>query len=115
MANCHSVSMAEVTCLGAKQVDNARVLGMRTHGGMCLLMNDPAAYSVYYSSSVGIKNQTPFYAYIPVDVTITNQGGILEGVGVTPDIEVQLDQQLLQATGRDSQLERALQYIRTGN
>lgn len=115
MANCHSVSMAEVTCLGAKQVENARVLGMRTHGGMCLLMSDPAAYSTNYASSVGIQNQTPFYAYIPADVTITNQGGILEGVGVTPDIEVQLDQQLLQAYGRDSQLERALQYIRTGN
>ena len=115
MANCHSVSMAEVTCLGAKQLENARVLGMQTHGGMCLLMSDPAAYSVNYASSVGIRNETSFYAYIPADVTITNMGGILEGVGVTPDIEVQLDQQLLQTTGRDTQLERALQYIRTGN
>ena len=115
MANCHSVSMAEVTCLGAKQVDNARVVGMRTHGGMCLLMSDPSFYSINYASSVGIQNQTSFYGYIPADVTITNQGGILEGVGVTPDIEVQLDQQLLQTSGRDSQLERALQYIRTGN
>lgn len=115
MGNCHSVSMAEVTCLGAKQLENARVIGMRTHGGMCLLMSDPAAYSVNYASSVGIRNETSFYAYIPADVTITNQGGILEGVGVTPDIEVQLDQQLLQTTGRDTQLERALQYIRTGN
>ena len=115
MGNCNSVSMAEVTCLGAKQVENARVIGMRTHGGMCLLMSDPAAYSVNYASSVGIENETSFYAYIPADVTISNEHGILEGVGVTPDIEVQLDQQLLQATGRDSQLERALQYIRTGN
>ena len=115
MGNCHSVSMAEVTCLGAKQVENARVIGTQTHGGMCLLMSNPAAYSFNYASSVGIENVTSFYAYIPADVTITNQGGILEGVGVTPDIEVQLDQQLLQTTGRDSQLERALQYIRTGN
>lgn len=114
MGNCHSVSMAEVTCLGAKLIDNAHVLGMRTHGGMCLLMSDPAAYSVNYASSVGIRQQTSFYAYIPADVTISNQGGILEGVGVTPDIEVQLDQQLLETSGRDSQLERALQYIRTG-
>ena len=114
MANCHSVSMAEVTCLGAKEVENARVLGMQTHGGMCLLMSDPAMYSFNYASSVGIRNQTSFYAFIPANVTITNQGGILEGIGVTPDIEVQLDQQLLQSTGRDTQLERALQYIRTG-
>ena len=114
MGNCHSVSMAEITCLGAKQLENARLIGTQTYGGMCFLMSNPAAYSIYYSSSVGVANVTPFYAYIPVDVTITNQGGILEGVGVTPDIEVQLDQQLLQSTGRDSQLERALQYIRTG-
>ena len=39
--------------------------------------------------------------------------GIREGIGITPDIEVPLDPELLKQ-GRDSQLERALQYIRTG-
>ena len=37
---------------------------------------------------------------------------ILEGVGVTPDIEVDLKDSEDQS---DSQLDRALQYIRTGN
>ncbi|GEM_PF-5058087 len=30
-----SVSMAEMTALGAKQLDNARVIGKRTWGGVC--------------------------------------------------------------------------------
>ena len=115
LANCHSVSMAEVTCLGAKQMANARVIGTRTWGGMCMLMPDPSTYSFTYASAVGVRDETPFWAYIPSSVTITEGNSILEGVGVTPDIEVQLDKNLLQSTGRDTQLERALQYIRTGN
>lgn len=115
LANCHSVSMSEVTCLGAKQMENARVIGTNTWGGMCLLAADPSAYSIYYASAVGVENETPFWAYIPANVTVTNEGGILEGVGVTPDIEVAFDMDLYNSTGRDSQLERALQYIRTGN
>jgi hypothetical protein len=115
LANGNSVSMAEITSLGAKAIPNARLIGTRTHGGLCLLMSDPSAYSVNYASSVGIQNQTPFWAYIPANTTISNDYGILEGIGVTPDFEVQLDQNLLQTTGRDNQLERALLYIRTGN
>lgn len=115
LGNCRSVSMAEVTCLGAKELDNARFIGTRTWGGMCLINDDPKNYSVSYAGSVGVKNETSFYALIPTNVTITNMGDILEGVGVTPDIEEKLDLNLLQTTGRDSQLERALQYIRTGN
>ena len=113
LANCHSVSMAEMTCLGAKQLDNACVIGTQTWGGLCMLNSDPAYYSEYYASVVGVRDETPFWAYIPVDVTVSKEG-ILEGIGVTPDIEVQLDRDLLQSTGRDSQLERALEYIRTG-
>ncbi|MBQ8152371.1 MAG: hypothetical protein IJ069_01650 [Prevotella sp.] len=38
----------------------------------------------------------------------------LEGIGIEPDIEVDFDQKAYSATGRDSQLDRALEYIRTG-
>ena len=38
-----------------------------------------------------------------------------EGVGVEPDIEVDLDREIFDTTGRDTQLDRALQYIETGN
>jgi C-terminal processing protease CtpA/Prc len=45
-------------------------------------------------------------------MTVDDQ--ILEGVGVTPDIEVDFDVVQFEATGKDSQLDRALQYIRNG-
>ena len=40
---------------------------------------------------------------------------LIEGEGITPDIEVDFDDKLFQSTGRDSQLERALQYVTSGN
>ena len=36
-------------------------------------------------------------------------------IGVEPDIEVDFDVDLFYSTGYDTQLERALQYIETGN
>jgi C-terminal processing protease CtpA/Prc len=39
------------------------------------------------------------------------EGHILEGVGVTPDIEIDLDIKQFKATGKDTQLDRALQHI----
>jgi C-terminal processing protease CtpA/Prc len=48
-------------------------------------------------------------------VTMTKDKQILEGVGLTPDIEVDFDVTLYRSTGRDTQLDRALQYLRTGN
>lgn len=114
LANCNSVSMAEVTCLGAKAMDNAIVMGTPTWGGLCMLNTDPADYSFHYAGSAGIEGKTSFYAYIPNNVTVSDEFGILEGVGVTPDITVPLDRELFSTTGRDSQLERALLYIRTG-
>lgn len=114
LANSKTVSMAENTCLGAKAMDNAVVMGGNTWGGLSLLLSDPEYYSFTYASSIGVSGETPFYAYIPISSTISDELGILEGVGVTPDIPIALDANLFEATGRDNQLERALQYIRTG-
>ena len=60
-------------------------------------------------------NKTPIYLYIPHMTTISKEGKLFEGVGLTPDIEVDLDVTQYQATGRDTQLERALQFCTTGN
>ena len=48
-------------------------------------------------------------------VTMTKEQQILEGVGLYPDIEVDFDAQLYVSTGRDTQLERALQFCATGH
>ena len=48
-------------------------------------------------------------------VTMSKDKQLFEGVGITPDIDVDFDVALYLTTGRDSQLERALQYCTTGN
>ena len=42
-------------------------------------------------------------------------GKQLEGIGIDPEIEVDLDKELFDNNGGDTQLERALQLIRNGN
>lgn len=115
LANCSSVSMAEMTAWGAKKLSNGHVIGMRTWGGLSALSTDPSSYSQTYASAFGEENKTAFYAYIPKFVAIFPEVGVQEGVGIIPDIEVPFDQDLYDATGRDSQLERAIEYILTGN
>ena len=115
LTNCSSVSMSEMTAIGAKTLPNGRVVGTCSWGGLSALNTDPASYSETYASAFGEENKTAFYAYIPKYVSILPGLGVQEGVGVTPDIEVPLDMDLYNSTGRDSQLERAIEYIITGN
>jgi C-terminal processing protease CtpA/Prc len=75
---------------------------------------DSEYYSYNYSGHIGEDNKTPVYVYLPFMAQFTREGQILEGIGVTPDIEVDLDSKQHRATGQDSQLDRALQYIRNG-
>lgn len=113
LTNCRSISMAEMTAQGAKQLDNARVIGKHTWGGVCGL-NGNESFSKQYAGYVGVRNQTPVFVYIPCSCGFTMEGKSLEGIGIEPDIDVDLDLSLLSSTGHDSQLDRALEYIRTG-
>jgi len=61
-------------------------------------------------------NETPVFCYIPQEVAYTLDGKVVEGHGIDPDIVVELDAAALNGgNGRDTQLDRALQFIRTGN
>ena len=91
LTNCMSVSMSEMTAMGAKVVSNGCVIGKRSWGATASLYDDPIFYSIAYAGCIG------------------------EQVGVEPDIEVDFDVDLFYSTGYDTQLERALQYIETGN
>ncbi len=115
LTNCMSVSMSEMTSMAAQNLPNGRVIGKQTWGGTAGLVGDYADYSIVYSGHIGERNKTPFWGYIPSIAQFTKDGKSLEGVGVTPDIEVDFNTSVFQKTGRDTQLDRALQYIRTGN
>ena len=114
LANCASVSMAEITSLGTKYIDNATLIGKRTWGGLCGLIGNEF-FSYNYTGHIGEEGKTPVYVYLPLVAQFTREGQLLEGVGVTPDIEVDLDVKQLRSTGKDTQLDRALQFIRNGN
>lgn len=116
LCNCNSVSMAEMTTMGVKVLENGTVIGTRTWGG-CSALSSSESYSQNYAGYVGIENVTPVYCYIPQEVTFSIlDGKILEGRGIEPDIEVAMDFDTWnKGKGPDSQLDRALQFIRTGN
>ncbi len=114
LTNCMSVSLSENTAVTAKLMPNGRVIGTQTWGGLCILSPDNKSYTLTYASCIGEKDKTPVFCYIPMMALFVEGMGIREGVGITPDIVVPLDEGQLKQ-GRDSQLERALQYIRTGN
>lgn len=112
LANCNTKSTAEHTCIGAKQLKNGYVIGTQTWGALAPL--NKGDYSETYAGIVGDPFLAPFYLYIPSAAFFTLDGEILESIGVTPDIEIELDNELYKNTGRDNQLERALEFIRTG-
>lgn len=113
LANGSSVSMAEMTSLTAKQVKNAVLMGRQTFGGLCALVGNN--YNTEnYSGHIGVSGQTPVYVYLPTECILNMDKKPLDGIGVTPDIEVAFDADLYKKSYRDSQFERALEYIRTG-
>ena len=115
LCNCATVSMGEHTSYSAKVLDNARLIGTRTHGGFCAL-SSKESYTNNYAGYVGEKNVTSVFCYIPQEVALTLDNKIIEGYGVTPDIEIPFDAATWNnGAGADNQLERALQFIRSGN
>ena len=61
-----------------------------------------------------VQGQTPVWALVPLVATYTMDGRQEEGYGITPDIDVDLDINLYSGKKNDTQLDRALEYIRTG-
>lgn len=116
LCNCNSVSMAEITSMGAKVLENGTLIGTRTWGGFSGLSSNET-YSNNYAGYVGIRNVTPVFCYIPQEVAFSIlDGKIVEGRGVEPDIELPMDFDAWNnGNGSDNQLDRALQFIQTGN
>ena len=113
LTNSGSVSMSEMTATIAQCLPNGKVIGKRSAGGLCGL-DDNRTFSYNYAGYVGVENETPVYCYVPSVAEMDMNKNIREGVGVTPDIEVDLDATKFKSTGEDSQLERAIEYIKTG-
>ena len=106
-------SMSEQTCLVAKQLKNGYVIGTRTGGGFSPII--PYSNRMAFVGSVGdleLKS-APFYIYIPDAAFFSMDKEIIEGHGIEPNETVCLDWSSHETTGKDNQLDRALEYIRT--
>lgn len=113
LVNDLSVSMSEVTSLAAKQLENGYVIGTQTHGGFSpATTDDDQMVFVGNVGDPGLKS-APFYIHIPTAAFLSLDKEIIEGHGVEPNETVCLDWYSHETTGKDNQLDRALEYIRT--
>lgn len=111
LADCNSASCAELTARFAQLFPHGTFIGERTYGATCPLL--PGGHDLLYSGVFGDYNRYGYYCYTSNFDVVTSDYQSLEGIGVTPDIECLFDLSALQS-GHDNQLERALQFIRTG-
>lgn len=54
------------------------------------------------------------WGHLPSMASFTLDKKLIEANGLIPDIQLDLDVTLFNSTGQDTQLDRALQYISTG-
>lgn len=119
LANKSTVSTSEITCIAAKQLKNGYVIGTKTHGGYAPSVKEDDQISFTgnagspVSSDESDKSIAPFYIKIPDAAFLTMDKKIIEGKGIEPDETIHLDWHTHQATGKDNQLEKSLDYIRT--
>ena len=107
--------MAEQTCLAAKKIPNAYVVGIQTRGAYSPLLDGDLVYNDNHFTKWGNigdpKLETSsFYIKMPFAAFVSYDGSILEGKGVEPDYQV-FDTEFY----RDMQLEYALELISTLN
>ena len=110
LTNLYSVSMSELTAMAVSALPNGCVIGERSFGGTGPLTGD------FLYSYNGFVSNAAVNIYCATAMTKDIHGEIHEGVGIVPDIEVLQDatMEAQLANGVDLQLERALEYIRTG-
>lgn len=107
LADSMSASTAEHTCLAAKKLKNACVMGTTTQGAFSPLANKEHEDFTFLGNIGDPKlESSSFYIIMPFVAFVTDDGKIIEGKGVEPDIEVFDDD-----NNRDKQLDTALDYI----
>ena len=111
LTDVNSVSCSEITALMVQSMPNGTVIGERTYGATCPLIS--GGHDMLYSGVFGDYGRYGYYVYTSNFDVVDKEYKSLEGVGVTPDIECVFDIDALMS-GHDNQLERALEFIRTG-
>lgn len=106
ISDLYSVSMSEISTMMVKAMPNGCFIGERTFGGHGVINGD---FEEHYSGTFGDRNGN-HYAYLSTRIVKDYNGDILEGIGVTPDIEMPYSADDFK-DGKDSWLSRAVEYI----
>lgn len=126
LSDINSASCSEITTLLIKSQPNGTFIGERTHGATCALWpNSNVSHDLFYNGCFGDyglyedgypnkPNTYAYYVYTSNVDMVTSDYKSLEGVGVQPDIEVLYDADKLYQ-GVDTQLEKALEFLRSKN
>lgn len=126
LADINSVSCAELATMLIKNLPNGTFIGERTYGAVGALWPDAQRqhdyfysgcfgdyeYYQYGSSIYRLKDIYPYYVYTSTYHMVDCDYKDIEGVGVQPDIEVPFNSQSLMNDHKDSQLNRAVDYLR---
>ena len=102
-----SISCGEVTDKTVKCLPTGIVVGERTFGATCVLNSD---FDEYYSGTFGNRNGN-YYVYTPTYLTKDINGNILEGYGITPDVDAVFSEDNY-SLGIDNQLMTAIEIIK---
>ena len=107
LTNINSASMSETTAVAFQSLSQGYVVGERTFGAFCPLLDD---FELFQSGTFGAAGEghlikTAKFLYSTPD------GHYLEGVGVTPDKECFFDQSDWD-NGIDNQLECAVEFAK---
>ncbi|MDR2556763.1 MAG: hypothetical protein LBC49_03515 [Bacteroidales bacterium] len=123
LTDMHSVSCSELMTMGIRNLPygNGVQIGKTTHGGNGKLTYNSVENGGQFSTVIMFNGIEPRYQQIKLVYTSSEMtkaafdGKCYEGKGIPPNIEVDLDIDQYLNSGIDTQLERALQYITTGN
>lgn len=143
LVDINSVSCAELATMLIKGLPQGKVIGERTYGAIgALLPYSTSSHDMFYSGCMGdykiynyyqqyigegydylvsvyhsereYKQTYPYYIYTSTFHMVDKDHNRVEGVGVQPDIEVLFNRNRLWDDGVDVQLQRAVNYIKTG-
>ena len=108
LADANSASCAEITTQTIHSLPNGKFIGKRTCGATCPLL--PGGFNTLLSGVFGNYDEYGYYCYTSnFDLVLTDCTS-LEGVGVTPDYDVDYKGE----DGKDEQLDAAIEYLETG-
>ncbi len=125
LADVNSVSCAELATMLIKNLPNGIFIGERTFGATgALLSNSESSHDLFYNGCFGdpdyytygepsYPHVFDYYVYTSTYHFVNVNKEAVEGIGVIPDIEVKYNEEHLYQ-GIDDQLNRALEYLRTG-